>query len=105
MKLFSTLQWVDRQEIFGVITNGDSEFEVKDTRNYCLTRWKDWFISGQVTKGMFSVGDNVTLKVNKHNREDTGKNHSATHLLQKALKIVLGDHIKQAGSLVTADQL
>ena len=86
----------------GVITNGDSEFEVKDTIK--LLGGKIGHI-GQVTKGMFSVGDNVTLKVNKHNREDTGKNHSATHLLQKALKIVLGDHIEQAGSLVTADRL
>ena len=86
----------------GVITNGDSEFEVKDTIK--LLGGKIGHI-GQVTKGMFSVGDNVTLKVNKHNREDTGKNNSATHLLQKALKIVLGDHIEQAGSLVTADRL
>ena len=77
----------------GVITNGDSEFEVKDTIK--LLGGKIGHI-GQVTKGMFSVGDNVTLKVNKHN---------ATHLLQKALKIVLGDHIEQAGSLVTADRL
>ncbi|WP_448903078.1 alanine--tRNA ligase [Eubacterium sp.] len=86
----------------GVITNGDSEFEVKDTIK--LLGGKIGHI-GQVTKGMFSVGDKVTLKVNKQNREDTGKNHSATHLLQKALKIVLGDHVEQAGSLVTADRL
>ena len=86
----------------GVITNGDGEFEVKDTIK--LLGGKIGHI-GQVTKGMFSVGDKVTLKVNKQNREDTGKNHSATHLLQKALKIVLGDHVEQAGSLVTADRL
>ena len=86
----------------GVITNGDSEFEVKDTIK--LLGGKIGHI-GQVTKGMFSVGDNVTLKVNKQNRVDTGKNHSATHLLQKALKIVLGNHVEQAGSLVTADRL
>ena len=86
----------------GVITNGDGEFEVKDTIK--LLGGKIGHI-GQVTKGMFSVGDKVTLKVNKQNREDTGKNHSATHLLQKALKIVLGDHVEQAGSLVTAERL
>ncbi len=86
----------------GVITNGDSEFEVKDTIK--LLGGKIGHI-GQVTKGMFSVGDKVILKVNKQNREDTGKNHSATHLLQKALKIVLGDHVEQAGSLVTSDRL
>ncbi len=41
---------------------------------------------GHVTKGMFKVGDTVTLTVNKAQRADTAKEHSATHLLQKALR-------------------
>ena len=55
--------------------------------------------------GMLSTGETVALKVNEQARRDTEKNHSATHLLQKALKTVLGSHIEQKGSLVTPDRL
>ena len=60
---------------------------------------------GHVTKGMFKVGDTVTLSVNKAQRADTAKGHSATHLLQKSLRTVLGNHVEQSGSYVDKDRL
>jgi alanyl-tRNA synthetase len=86
----------------GVITTSDAEFEVEDTIK--LLGGKVGHV-GKVTKGMFKVGDTVTLKVNEEIRNSTAKNHSATHLLQKALRIVLGNHVEQAGSLVNANHL
>ena len=58
-----------------------------------------------VTDGDFSLNDKVTLVVDHKNRTAIARNHSATHLLHKALKNVLGTHVAQAGSLVTADRL
>ena len=86
----------------GVITTVDGEFVVKDTVK--LLGGKIGHI-GQVTKGMIKVGDTVTLKVDEGKRLATGKNHSATHLLQKALRTVLGTHVEQAGSDVNKDRL
>lgn len=54
---------------------------------------------------MFTTGETVSMEVEESGRRSTEKNHSATHLLQKALRTVLGDHVEQAGSLVTPDRL
>lgn len=86
----------------GVIVTNDAEFEVADTVK--LLGGKVGHV-GKVTKGMFKVGDTVTLKVDGTVRSATAKNHSATHLLQKALRTVLGTHVEQAGSLVNKNHL
>lgn len=86
----------------GIIQGTDAEFKVVDTIK--LKGGKIAHI-GFVTKGMFRVGDTVTLIVDKEKRQATSKNHSATHLLHEALRKVLGTHVEQAGSLVTPDHL
>lgn len=86
----------------GRITTQEGEFKVVDTVK--LLGGKVGHI-GKVVKGMFRTGDTVTLSVDKDRRADTCKNHSATHLLQKALRDVLGTHVEQAGSYVDGDRL
>ena len=86
----------------GIITTNDGTFEVKDTVK--LLGGKIGHI-GQVTSGMIRVNDKATLLVDSVNRNNICKNHSATHLLQKALRMVLGNHVEQAGSYVDGERL
>ena len=85
----------------GKITTADGEFQVETTIK--LLGGKIGHV-GRMTKGMFKVGDTVTLSVDPVRRGSTCKNHSATHLLQKALREVLGDHVEQAGSYQDGDR-
>ena len=86
----------------GVITCGDGEFVVEDVKK--LLGGKIGHI-GYMRNGMMKVGDTVTLSVNREKRALSARNHSATHLLQKALRTVLGTHVEQAGSSVNEDRL
>ena len=86
----------------GVIETANGRFVVEDT---IKLRGGKFGHVGHMESGMLSTGETVTLKVNEQARRDTEKNHSATHLLQKALKTVLGSHVEQKGSLVTPDRL
>lgn len=86
----------------GLITMGESEFCVEDT-----VKLKGGIIGhvGVVTAGSFQTGKTVTLSIDPKKRTSIAKNHSATHLLQKALRNVLGTHVEQAGSSVSEDRL
>ena len=86
----------------GVIETANGRFAVEDT---IKLRGDKFGHVGHMESGMISAGETVSLKVNVSARRDTEKNHSATHLLQKALKTVLGSHVEQKGSLVTPDRL
>ncbi len=86
----------------GVITSGDSIFIVEDTIK--LQGGKIGHV-GTVKRGSFKKSETVCLSVNEERRLATAKNHSATHLLQKALRIVLGTHVEQAGSMVDEEKL
>ncbi len=86
----------------GTITADGFSFQVEDAVH--LQGGKIGHV-GRVTSGMVKVGDFVQLTVDKEKRQLTENNHSATHLLQKALRTVLGDHVEQAGSSVNEDRL
>ena len=79
----------------GMITGADGEFRVEQTLHVAGSKIAH---VGHVTRGMFKLGDTVTLTVDEKNRMSVCRNHSATHLMQRALREVLGTHVEQAGS-------
>jgi alanyl-tRNA synthetase len=85
----------------GVLVSGSASFAVEDT----LKIKADVFgHHGTLTQGTLAVGDHVDAQVDVQVRAATVRNHSATHLMHKALREVLGDHVQQKGSLVNAER-
>lgn len=86
----------------GVISCGDNVFIVADT-----SKNSDgiYLHAGSVSKGIISVGDKVNASLNEKRREAIMKNHTAAHLLQAALRQVLGNHVEQAGQLVNEHEV
>ncbi len=81
----------------GVISNNIVRFEVVDTKKTVDGIFTHY---GKLTKGEISVGDKLVLQIDTMRRDDIKRNHTAAHLLQAALRSVLGTHVEQAGQLV-----
>ncbi len=85
----------------GVLVSGSARFEVGDTQKIKADVYGH---HGTLAQGTLNVGDHVTAQVNLLKRAATMRNHSATHLMHKALREVLGAHVQQKGSLVNAER-
>ncbi len=86
----------------GIIESNGNIMEVLDTQK--LTGGQ-FVCHCEVTSGGFTTGETVTAKVNKELRDATARNHTAAHLLQAALRNILGEHVHQAGQLVSPDRM
>ena len=86
----------------GIIESNGNVMEVLDTQK--LTGGQ-FVCHCEVTSGGFTTGETVTAKVNKELRDATARNHTAAHLLQAALRNILGEHVHQAGQLVSPDRM
>ncbi|MCR5826391.1 MAG: hypothetical protein K6G54_07480 [Oscillospiraceae bacterium] len=86
----------------GVIACGDMRFEVRDVQK---NKGGKYLHTGTLVSGALKVGDTVTAEIDTARRDAIRRAHSATHLLDAALKKVLGEHVHQAGSLVEPDRL
>jgi alanyl-tRNA synthetase len=86
----------------GIFKNQNCVVEISETKKFAENIFIHFIAA---IKGEIKVGDSIDAEVNKKNREAKAKNHSATHLLHKALKIVLGNAISQRGSSVNEDYL
>ncbi len=85
----------------GVLVSGSAKFAVEDTLKIKADVYGH---HGTLTQGTLAVGDHVDAQVDTALRAATVRNHSATHLMHKALREVLGDHVQQKGSLVNAER-
>ena len=85
----------------GVIIAKNNEFEVTDTLKI---KGNIFAHIGYLNHGQLNVNDKVTASINAEHRQNVMRNHSVTHLLHKALKITLGDHVEQKGSLVDSQR-
>jgi alanyl-tRNA synthetase len=85
----------------GVLVSGSASFTVEDTLKIKADVYGH---HGTLTQGTLAVGDHVDAQVDVQVRAATVRNHSATHLMHKALREVLGDHVQQKGSLVNAER-